>query len=511
MNSLTETPSETKKIVVGEPFNPSRKACGFYPPDVVARVRTWRCGEHERAITDGHKRLYERAVRWAGQRGSFWYSFAEMGQQLGKSERQVRSDMRTLEQFQLIRHKRRGRMQSNVYEFLWHQIFERDFHPPSERQSTATHLGTDRQSTAYHPQSERQDLSSERQPTAAHPPSERQWTAVELCNKNELCKESSSNSVRSSTGGPAANAAADDDDENPSLEKPKPLPDESSLEERAEEFFGDSPLDVEQELGDLQAHLRATRAEDLETDVSSVRPPDRVAVEKITAPFLATPKYSEAAFYAWCEDTVRRSLATKARDDGWAIYWTDAERQAEFIVGRVKSEWYEAFRKMREEQERPKLPQKVGEATLPARCQACNAGMVGSIVDRTFAYCSCPWGQELQFKDPQFPEREIERVHACPKALMVQACGMDDLCLPFTGDAIEEADISVSDFDLTITVTVTRYRMDFDTISHDIGRIKQRLGWSHAVNVVWSDPARRKDMHYEIGDGNPFLQQAYGL
>jgi hypothetical protein len=39
--------------IIGEPFNPWHKACGFYPPDVVARQRN---------LTDGQKRLYERAL-----------------------------------------------------------------------------------------------------------------------------------------------------------------------------------------------------------------------------------------------------------------------------------------------------------------------------------------------------------------------------------------------------------------------------------------------------------------
>jgi hypothetical protein len=74
-------------------------------------------------LTDGQKRLYERAVRWAGQNGVFWYGFETMAEALGKSLRQVKSDMAALEKRGLIRHRRR-RCQSNVYEFLWHAIFE---------------------------------------------------------------------------------------------------------------------------------------------------------------------------------------------------------------------------------------------------------------------------------------------------------------------------------------------------------------------------------------------------
>jgi hypothetical protein len=99
---------------IGEPFNPWHKLCGFYPPDVLA------C---QRGITDGQKRLYERAVRWAGRNGSFWYSFETIANALGKSVRQVKNDMTVLEARGLIGHTRRRR-QSNQYFFLWHPIFE---------------------------------------------------------------------------------------------------------------------------------------------------------------------------------------------------------------------------------------------------------------------------------------------------------------------------------------------------------------------------------------------------
>jgi hypothetical protein len=110
----TEGNPDARSRTVGEPFNPSHKCCGFYPPDIVARVRD---------LTDGQKRLYERAVRWAGQNGSFWYGFDTIANALGKSVRQVKDDMAVLEAKGLISHARRRR-QSNRYSFLWHPIFE---------------------------------------------------------------------------------------------------------------------------------------------------------------------------------------------------------------------------------------------------------------------------------------------------------------------------------------------------------------------------------------------------
>lgn len=83
----------------GQSFNPWRGACGFYPPDVVAR---------QRDLTDGQKRLYERAVRWSGRNGTFWRSFETIAEALGKSVRQVKSDMTALERAGLMAHVRRG-------------------------------------------------------------------------------------------------------------------------------------------------------------------------------------------------------------------------------------------------------------------------------------------------------------------------------------------------------------------------------------------------------------------
>src|SRR5438034_525694 len=74
--------------LLGQPFNPWHKACGFYPPDIVGR---------QRGLSDGQKRLYERSVRWAGHKGTFWRGFETIAEALGKSARQVKDDMAALE------------------------------------------------------------------------------------------------------------------------------------------------------------------------------------------------------------------------------------------------------------------------------------------------------------------------------------------------------------------------------------------------------------------------------
>jgi hypothetical protein len=105
--------SETREAA--QAFNPWREACGFYPPDVVAR---------QGDLTDGQKRVYERLVRWAGRNGTCWYGFETIAEALGKSGRQVKRDVFLLERYGLMRHVRRGRRLSNTYEFLWHPMFE---------------------------------------------------------------------------------------------------------------------------------------------------------------------------------------------------------------------------------------------------------------------------------------------------------------------------------------------------------------------------------------------------
>ena len=100
----------------GEPFNPWRGVCGFYPPDIVS-------ANTELELTDGQKRLYERGVRWCGRKGYHFYGFKTIAEALGKSLRQVERDMATLEEKGLIAHVRRRR-DTNLYRFLWHPIFE---------------------------------------------------------------------------------------------------------------------------------------------------------------------------------------------------------------------------------------------------------------------------------------------------------------------------------------------------------------------------------------------------
>jgi hypothetical protein len=103
------------RFVIGEPFNPWRGTCGFYPPGIVGRQRT---------LKDGPKRLYECLVRRAGHDGECFPAHVTIAEDLGKSVAQVKRDYRILVKNRLVRHRSRDRRRSNSYEFLWHPWFE---------------------------------------------------------------------------------------------------------------------------------------------------------------------------------------------------------------------------------------------------------------------------------------------------------------------------------------------------------------------------------------------------
>jgi hypothetical protein len=116
--------SDNKKVqrMHGEPgqaFNPAYKCCGFYPEEIVYR---------QPDLGRGPKSLYERMKHWGGNNGSCWYGFEAMAEMLGTCARQVKKDVKALENYKLIGHKVRGwkdgKRQTNVYFFLWHPIFD---------------------------------------------------------------------------------------------------------------------------------------------------------------------------------------------------------------------------------------------------------------------------------------------------------------------------------------------------------------------------------------------------
>ena len=147
---------------VGEPFKPAqlRELTGgrIYPPAVFGRLYD---------ISDGVKRLYDVLYRRVGQNDACWPSFASLANDLGKSERQVRYDLKKLASLSLIKTEWRTGRRSNTYRFLWHEMFERQSIAGQDNGS----LTASRQSE---PQSTTDDVNNEGPSIAAR---ERQDTA----------------------------------------------------------------------------------------------------------------------------------------------------------------------------------------------------------------------------------------------------------------------------------------------------------------------------------------------
>ena len=120
--------------VVGDVFEPHRvhqdneirrlrKVPHIHVPSIVAAQ--YEIGGIK--LTDGPKRAYDYLVGRAGENGICWPSFETIASDLGKSPRQVRSDIKVLESVGLLAHDNRSSRKSNTYRFIWHNIFERQW------------------------------------------------------------------------------------------------------------------------------------------------------------------------------------------------------------------------------------------------------------------------------------------------------------------------------------------------------------------------------------------------
>lgn len=119
LNSTQEVPTtQTKSFTPGQVFNPHRKTCGFYAPDIIYRAS---------GLTIGQKALYEKLVRMAGQKGYCWPSHDHLASLLSRSRRQVIYDIKKLTEVGLIGSRRRGSADggrtSNAYWFYFHTAF----------------------------------------------------------------------------------------------------------------------------------------------------------------------------------------------------------------------------------------------------------------------------------------------------------------------------------------------------------------------------------------------------
>jgi Helix-turn-helix domain len=115
---------------VGQPFNPWRGACGFYPPDAVSRLGPVVVLGTRRKLSHAHKGFYKRLVRRWGREGPCFPSYESLAEDEGVSLRSAKMLVEDLEAFGLIGHTVRrgrekgGRHMKNEYFFLWHPIFE---------------------------------------------------------------------------------------------------------------------------------------------------------------------------------------------------------------------------------------------------------------------------------------------------------------------------------------------------------------------------------------------------
>lgn len=114
----------------GDVFNPYRRACGFYPPDMVSRMGPFVLLKSRRKFTSAHKLLYVLLVRRWGRQGPCFPSQKRLASDLGMNERTIRRTIEDLEEFGLISRRTRGRGkggrgQADEYSFLWHAIFDR--------------------------------------------------------------------------------------------------------------------------------------------------------------------------------------------------------------------------------------------------------------------------------------------------------------------------------------------------------------------------------------------------
>ena len=424
---------------VGEPFNPWRKICGFYPPDIVG-------GNKDLKLTDGQKRLYERGVRWAGKKGVFYYGFRAIATALGKSIRQVKDDMATLEAKGLMAHTRQGPL-PNLYRFLWHPIFE--------VQPTAHQEGD----------LEVQDSTLEVQDSVIKGPLKVQPTAHKSCTSmNYVSRISSSSALE------AENVAQPDDDPKINSKNQNQHPDPEAFEKR---------------VGELQRMLQLSRAESLNIPVEQIAAPDRTITVKILEVFA---DFADAQ--TWVEkDTIRRGLARKSRSSMWGLWLEDAKNsEVQIRLDREAAEEEEAESRIQAAEEAE--AEQIRSTPMPAaqaidvlvadaaekgpktwippwalkaklertneyvspdellrlaktwkRCTGCrDVGRVGSPIDRDLRWCSCPAAVEARYRDgDNWPELEIARVHASTKSLLIAACR--ELGSYFSADVVESAEV----------------------------------------------------------------------
>lgn len=493
LNSVESTPKKSGAVRRGEPFNPYRGICGFYPPDIVGR-------QHD--LTDGQKRLYERLVRRAGKNGACFPSLELLAFDLGKSDRQVKRDLSALERRGLVGHVRHGRRLANSYQFLWHQIFEGD--------------GT---STSYHPNGDGTDSRGDGTSTSL---GDGTPASYEFSHENYVQgKPSSSAAV---TGEPAAvipiRAAegVEDDDRSPSKESEnQPQNAVAECLRSTVKEWGLPPLKGKMpvsEVAEILEHVGAT-VEDLAHFLRNVYRGKRGANPVAWAHVLTSVKH-------WSVDPkLARAIATRrmfaegeerAREREQRMAEAEAERERIEAIAVPPDEAIAAaaeevrkaphtFRGYLFDVPEPikRRLRRVGALVSPADvlqmvreyrlCKDCgDSGLIGSALERTRTFCGCIAGEELRHEEPDRPAREIEHAHASLKNKLVATAHANHW--PFLADALENS--TVSDDGAAVVVDADpRWRLALvmrgSIPSEDLLRCVELVTGAR-VRLAWADP-----------------------
>jgi hypothetical protein len=449
----------------------------FVPMGLVAYAG--KAGAPAKPLSDGARLLYGLLSYHGGKTGKFPRALSLSREMGGASERTVSRYASELAAHGFLRVDPGHRGQPNEYIFLWHPCLAgslranpipEDLEQPEPEPERSPNLAT------LNPQKDAnsdylsdgkvasfdakgRQKKPERSPNLA--------TAYKEEEKEENIKRSSSEPQKKEVQ--VALATEHDDDPNFS------------------ETENQNPGAREELIGAFQRMLRMSRAQSLRVPVEQVDAPDRLITIKILKLF---SDFADAE--KWIEGTVRRALGRKAKSALWGLWEEDARNQETQI--RLDREAAEAGQALLQaklvareaaeaEAERVRhTPVPAGQAIdalaadadrralniripwalkakllrtneyiSPAdlmnqahnwqRCADCqNRGSVGSAIDRDLRWCICPASVEARYRDgDDWPGREIERVHASTKSLLVEACRRRSC--DFTGDIVATADV----------------------------------------------------------------------
>ena len=297
------------------------------------------------------------------------------------------------------------------------------------------------------------------------------------------------------------------------------------------------PEDPDSLVSVARDQLRAARAAGAGVPLEQIGAPDREITVQILGAFsdktrrLGCPG---ADFETWLESTVSRGVARKAKSATWGLYLSDAKNQAQDLrlkresAEKTETDWaLEQERRQAAEAEQRRAMEtpmpiaeagalvehvipwplqarlvRTGEAVSPNelerqakawhRCTACrDTGTTGSAIDSDLRFCGCAAGVEAEYRDgADWPAREIERVHAGVKALLVEACR--SLNRQFAGDGLQDADLADDGAILEI-----RPKTEADAIcisDTDVQEALGRVGWQRVVRIVRPGPITRADI-----------------